>query len=142
MTRLLLAWLVMLVVSVLNGIARDVGYGRELDPLVAHQLSTLYGTTLLGVVIGAYARRWPFASASAAWRAGGLWLALTVAFEFIFFHYVSGHSWEELLVNYDLTAGRLWPVLLLWIAVAPAVFRRLWRCREGAMSSRHPPAGN
>ena len=28
--RLLLAWLVMLAVSVLNGIARDAGYGREL----------------------------------------------------------------------------------------------------------------
>ena len=125
--RLLLAWLVMLVVSVLNGIARDVGYGRELDPLVAHQLSTLYGMTLLGVVIGAYAWRWPFASAAEAWRAGCLWLALTVAFEFIFFRYVTGHSWSELLANYDLAAGRLWPLLLLWIALAPAVFRRLWR---------------
>ena len=125
--RLLLAWLVMLGVSVLNGIARDVGYGRELDPLVAHQLSTLYGMTLLGVVIGAYAWRWPFASAAAAWRAGCLWLALTVAFEFIFFRYVTGHSWSELLANYDLAAGRLWPLLLLWIALAPEVFRRLWR---------------
>ena len=127
MKRLLLAWLVMLAVSVLNGIARDVGYGRELDPLVAHQLSTLYGMTLLGVVIGAYAWRWTLASAAAAWRAGALWLALTVAFEFIFFHYVTGHSLEELLANYDLSAGRLWPVLLLWIALAPEVFRRLWR---------------
>ena len=125
--RLLLAWLVMLVVSVLNGIARDAGYGRELEPLVAHQLSTLYGMTLLGVVSGAYAWRWPFASAAAAWRAGALWLALTVAFEFIFFHYVTGHSLEELLANYDLSAGRLWPLLLLWIALAPEVFRRLWR---------------
>lgn len=139
--RLLLAWLVMLVVSVFNGIARDVGYGRELAPLAAHQLSTLYGMTLLGVVIGAYAWRWPFASAAAAWRAGALWLALTVAFEFIFFHYATGHSWEELLANYDLSAGRLWPLLLLWIAVAPAVFRRLWQRREGGLSSRHPPAG-
>jgi len=117
----------MLAVSVLNGIARDVGYGRELDPLAAHQLSTLYGMTLLGVVIDAYAWRWPFTSAAAAWRAGCLWLALTVAFEFVFFHYVTGHSWEELLANYDLSAGRLWPVLLLWIALAPEVFRRLWR---------------
>lgn len=125
--RLLLAWLVMLGVSVLNGIARDAGYGRELEPLVAHQLSTIYGMTLLGGVIGAYAWRWPFASAAAAWRAGCLWLALTVAFEFIFFRYVTGHSWSELLANYDLAAGRLWPLLLLWIALAPEVFRRLCR---------------
>lgn len=125
--RLLLVWLVMLLVSVLNGIARDIGYGQGLDPRQAHQLSTLYGMTLLGVVIGAYAWRWPFASPSAAWRAGFLWLALTVAFEFIVFHCVTGHSWAELLANYDLAAGRLWPLLLLWIALAPEVFRRLWQ---------------
>ncbi|NJD25432.1 MAG: hypothetical protein FIB06_08490 [Betaproteobacteria bacterium] len=129
--RLLFAWLVMLLVSVLNGIARDVGYGQGLDPLRAHQLSTLYGMTLLGVVIAVYARRWPFPSVASAWRAGLLWLALTVAFEFLFFHYITGHAWAELRANYDLAAGRLWPLLLLWIAVAPACFRWLWRhCRR------------
>jgi len=130
MKRLMAAWLVMLAVSVLNGIARDVGYGRGLDPLLAHQLSTLYGMTLLGVVIGTYAWRWPFASPVAALRAGVFWLSLTVAFEFLFFHFVTGHAWEELLANYDLLAGRLWVVLLLWIAVAPVVFQRLWARRR------------
>lgn len=86
--------------------------------------------TLLGVVIGAYAWRWPFAGSAAAWRAGILWLAMTVAFEFLFFHYVTGHSWSELLANYDLAAGRLWVLLLAWIAVAPAVFQRLWAKRR------------
>jgi hypothetical protein len=136
--RLLLAWLVMLVVSVLNGIARDAGYGQGLDPLRAHQLSTLYGMTLLGVVIGVYAWRYPFRSAASAWRTGVFWLALTVVFEFLFFHYVTGHAWEELLDNYNLAAGRLWPVLLLWIAVAPVVFCLLWRHRRGATSPRCP----
>lgn len=130
MIRLVLAWLVMLVVSVLNGIARDVGYGKHLDPLLAQQLSTVYGMTLLGVVIGVYGWRWPFAGSAAAWRAGILWLAMTVAFEFLFFHYVTGHSWSELLANYDLAAGRLWVLLLAWIGVAPAVFQRLWAKRR------------
>ena len=124
--RLVLAWLAMLVVSVLNGAARDFGYGRDLDPLFAHQLSTLYGMTLIGVIIGAYAWRWPFPSAAAAWRAGLLWLAMTVAFEFLFFHYVGGHPWAELLANYDLSAGRVWVLLLAWLAIAPDLFRRLW----------------
>ena len=124
--RLFLAWLVMLLVAMLNGAAREFGYGRDLDPLLAHQLSTVYGITLLGVVIGAYAWRWPFPTPAAAWRAGFLWLTLTVAFEFLFFHYVAGHAWAELLANYDLSGGRIWVVLLAWIAVAPALFRRLW----------------
>lgn len=128
--RLVLAWLAMLVVSVLNGVAREVGYGRDLDPLLAHQLSTLYGMTLLGVVIGAYAWRWPFPHATAAWQAGLFWVAMTVAFEFLFFHYVAGHSWTELLANYDLASGRLWVLLLAWIGVAPALFQRLYSGRR------------
>jgi hypothetical protein len=124
--RIILAWLAMLVVSVLNGIARDVGYGRGLDPSFAQQLSTLYGMTLLGMVIAAFNWRWPFASRAAAWRAGLLWVAMTVAFEFLFFHYVAGHPWAELLANYNLAAGRLWVVLLAWIAIAPALFHSLF----------------
>lgn len=130
MIRIVLAWLVMLVVSVFNGVVRDIGYGRGLDPLVAQQLSTVYGMTLLGVVIGTYAWHWPFASAASAWRAGILWVVMTVAFEFLFFHYVTGHSWAELRANYDLAAGRLWVLLLVWIAVAPVAFRRLWAYRR------------
>lgn len=124
--RLFLAWLAMLLVSVLNGIARDAGYGRNLDPLFAQQLSTLYGMTMLGMVIAAYSWRWPFGSAAAAGRAGLLWVVMTVAFEFLFFHYITGHPWAELLANYNLAAGRLWVLLLAWIAVAPAVFHSLF----------------
>ena len=124
--RLVLTWLLMLAVSVANGVARDTGYGRGLDPLLAHQLSTLYGVALLGVVIAIHAWRWPFADAAAAWRAGLLWVAMTVAFEFLFFHYVAGHPWSVLLANYDLAGGRVWLLLLVWIAVAPALFRSLW----------------
>lgn len=124
--RLILAWLVMLIVAVLNGIARDVGYGRDLDPSLAQQLSTIYGMTLLGMVIAAYTWRWPFSGRAAAWRAGLLWVAMTMVFEFLFFHYVAGHPWAELLANYDLAAGLLWGLLLVWIAIAPAVFHSLF----------------
>jgi hypothetical protein len=51
-------------------------------------------------------------------------MALTVAFEFLFFHYVGGEPWPELLANYDLSEGRLWPLILLWVAVAPYLFYR------------------
>ena len=121
----LTVWLVMLFVSVLNGVLRDFTYGKQIPALLAHQISTLIGILLLGVVIYLYIRRWPFASARQAWRVGLLWMSLTVVFEFLFFHYLGGHSWEALLANYDLSAGRLWPLILLWVAIAPYVFHRL-----------------
>jgi len=124
MLRYLLAWVVMLLVSVANGTFRDFTYGKHLPELLAQQISTLSGIVLLGVVICLYVRRWPPASARQALNIGLFWMSLTVAFEFLFFHYVGGHPWDELLANYDLAAGILWPLLLAWIAFAPYLLNR------------------
>jgi hypothetical protein len=127
MKRPLLAWFVLLAVAMVNGALRESTYGRYVSELTAHQLSCLTGILLFAVVIHQYVRRWPPASAREAWHTGLFWMVLTVAFEFLFFHYVGGHSWEALLANYDLGAGRLWPLILLWVAVAPRLFLHLRR---------------
>jgi hypothetical protein len=120
----LAAWLAMLLVSVANGMLRDLTYGQAMDELSAHQLSTASGIVLLGLVMWFCLRRRPPASGRAALAIGLLWMGMTVAFEFLFFHYVGGHSWSALLANYDLTGGRLWVLVLLWLLVAPNLFRR------------------
>ena len=56
---------------------------------------------------------------------GGIWLALTVAFEFLFGHYVMGHPWSRLFHDYNLLEGRLWVLVLVWTFIAPYVFYRL-----------------
>jgi hypothetical protein len=53
-----------------------------------------------------------------------LWLILTVAFEFTFGHYVDRKPWPELLANYDLLAGHLWPIVLASLVAAPFVWGR------------------
>ncbi|BCK87856.1 hypothetical protein MIZ01_1653 [Sideroxyarcus emersonii] len=123
--RYLAAWFAMLAVATVNGALRDLTYGRRLPALLADQLSCLSGILLLGAVIYLYVRRWPFVSAKQAWLAGLFWMVLTAGFEFLFFHYAAGHPWPELLANYDVMSGRLWPSILLWVAVAPYVFYRL-----------------
>ena len=124
MVRYLVGWLVLLAVAMVNGALREFTYGKYVSELSAHQLSCLTGILLFAVVIHQYVRRWPPASAREAWRIGLFWMGLTVAFEFLFFHYVGGHSWAVLLANYDMSAGRLWPLILLWVAVAPYLFYR------------------
>ncbi len=125
--RYVIAWFVMLVVAFVNGGVRDLTYGRQLPALIANQISCVTGIFLLGTVIYLYARRWPFTSARQALAVGLFWMALTVAFEFLFFHYVAGHPWTELLAAYDIASGKLWPLVLLWVAVAPYLFYRLRR---------------
>lgn len=117
----------MLLVSVANGIVRDFTYGKLVDELTAHQLSTVSSVFLLGVVIRGFVRLYPPSSEQQALLIGLPWLALTLAFEFLFFHYVGGHSWAALLANYNISQGRVWVVVLAWIAIAPYVFYRLGR---------------
>lgn len=127
MWKYLIAWFVMLLVSVANGTLRDFTYGKYMDELNAHQLSTISGVLLLGFVIWRFMRFYPAASGKAALSIGLFWMALTVAFEFLFFHYIGGHSWAELFANYNIAQGRVWVVVLIWIAVAPYLFFRLHR---------------
>jgi len=46
---------------------------------------------------------------------------MTVAFEFLFGHYVMGHSWHRLLQDYDLHQGRVWVLVLAWTAFGPCI---------------------
>ena len=115
----------MVFIAIVNGVLREAWYGKQLGELRAHQLSTLIGALLFGVYIGAIMRRWKSASAEQALAIGLLWLGLSVAFEFLFGHYVAGHPWPRLLHDYNLLAGRVWSLLLIWVAVAPYVFYRL-----------------
>jgi len=115
----------MLLVSIVNGAVRDFTYGQHMDELTAHQLSTVSGILLLSIIIWGYVRLYRPSSGQEAVLIGLLWMGLTVAFEFLFFHYVGGHSWSELFANYNIFKGRVWVVILAWVAIAPYVFFRL-----------------
>lgn len=124
MLKALGAWLLMLLLAIANGAARDLCYGQYLGELTAHQLSTIIAAVLLGGVMRAYVRRYPPPSRAAALLLGLFWAGLTVTFEFTFFHVVGGRSWKELFASYQLNEGQLWPLLVLWILLAPIIFSR------------------
>ncbi|KPK28063.1 MAG: hypothetical protein AMJ61_03720 [Desulfobacterales bacterium SG8_35_2] len=127
MWKYFIAWFVMLLTSIANGAVRDFTYGKHMDELTAHQLSTLSGVLLLGIIIWGFVRLYRPSSSQKAVCIGLLWMGLTVAFEFLFFHYIGGHSWSELLGNYNILKGRVWVVVLAWVAIAPYLFFRFSR---------------
>jgi hypothetical protein len=53
------------------------------------------------------------------WVIGGLWVALTLAFEFLAGHFLFGNPWSQLLEDYNVFRGRIWVLVLVTIAVAP-----------------------
>ena len=122
--KYLAAWVAMLLVSIVNGAARDLTYGKAMNELAAHQVSTATGVFLLGGVIWLFGHLVPQSTDKQAIALGLFWAGLTIVFEFLFFHYIGGHSWAELLANYNVLKGRMWIFVVLWIATAPYMFRK------------------
>ena len=127
MGRYLLAWFPMILIAVANGALREAWLVPRLGEHAARQVSTLLLVALLAIYVGIVTRTWPILSAARAIAVGALWLALTLVFEFALGRFVSGLSWEQLLAEYNLAAGRLWALVPLWVAGAPYLFFRLWR---------------
>jgi hypothetical protein len=117
----------MLLTAVANGALRDLTYGKHMTELAAHQLSTATACVLLGVVMWIFLRRNPPPTRRQALEIGLLWLLCTVAFEFLFFHYVGNRSWQQLAANYNVLQGRVWVLLLAWVAAAPPLYWSLGR---------------
>jgi hypothetical protein len=125
--RTLIAWLVLFVVAFANGAFRQMYYQPYLGDLRAHQVSCGIGIVLISAAVWALSIRWRFLSAAQAWRTGCLWLVLTVAWEFGFGRFLMGRPWDQLLHDYALWQGRLWPLVLAAILAAPVVVHAMDR---------------
>jgi hypothetical protein len=124
MWKYVLAWLPMVAIAIANGALREAWYARDMGELQAHQLSTLIALVLLGGYIAIVMRLWRPASSRQAIAVGLMWLALTLAFEFLFGHYVARRPWDALLHDYSILAGRVWLAVPMLVAVAPYLFHR------------------
>lgn len=119
-------WFLILILAIANGVLREVVLNKRLDSQRSHQLSSLILSLLIlpmaGLFVHFFGRSYPI---GAMWATGFYWLMLTVAFEFLFGHYVAKHSWERLLADYNLMQGRLWVLVLLATLLAPVLCYRL-----------------
>ena len=123
------AWLGLLVLAILNGAVREWAMTPRLGDAAAHRLSTL---TLCALIVGFTWLVIPWihvATPREAWRVGIAWVALTLAFEFLAGHYLFGRPWTQLTADYDVLAGRIWPLVPVTTLVAPRVggaLRGIW----------------
>lgn len=123
--RYILAWVPMLMVAVANGAIREATFAKSMPELRAHQLSTLSGSVLIGLVIFFVIRSWPPSSGGQALLIGIVWVLLTITFEFFMGLALMRRPLAQVLHDYNLLAGRLWVILLAWLALAPWVFFNL-----------------
>ena len=116
----LFAWFPMLILAILNGILRDLGYKKYIGDLAAHQLSTVSLLILFGIYICLIVKKYTPSSTSQSVLLGLFWMVLTLLFEFGFGAY-RGNSWEKMLLDYNLFRGRIWMLAPIALAIGPYV---------------------
>jgi hypothetical protein len=117
--KAIILWSAIIPFAILNGLLRDYCLAKFLNPPAARTTSGI----VLALIIVA------FSVATIGWLprspmrvyigVGGLWLALTIAFEFLFGHFVAKRSWADLLRPYRFENGDIWPLVLVVVALAP-----------------------
>jgi hypothetical protein len=128
----LVTWLAIVVCMIVNGIVREGVVAPRVGAGAADVLSAASGIAIILLVTRPFVRSLGAASAAVRIRVAVAWLALSVAFEFLFGHFVAGDSWASLAAAYDITRGELWPLVLASVAAAPF----LWRAPRAARRSR------
>lgn len=119
MTRAFVAWVLLLVLAVLNGILRQALVVPRVGQTAAHVISTL---ALSAAIVAATWLVIPWIAPVTprdAWNVGSLWVILTVAFEFLGGHYLFGQPWNRLVEDYKIGEGRIWILVLIAAFLAP-----------------------
>jgi hypothetical protein len=135
MTRALVVWFAMLVVASINGAFREAFLIPKLGDTPGRAISTLMLSAMVVLLTWLTIRWMAPPSPRAAWAIGVLWVALTLAFEFLAGHYLFGKPWSELTTDYNLARGRIWILVLIVTAIAPPVCAAL-RGVAGAAAPR------
>lgn len=120
MLKYFLLWFPMLLLAILNGTIRDLGYKKYLGDLLAHQVSTVSLIILFTIYIFLIVKYFPPVSATQAIWIGIIWMMMTLAFEFGFGRW-RGNSWCAILHDYNILEGRIWILIPIWLTIAPYI---------------------
>lgn len=114
------AWFTLVILAIVNGAIREkyinVHFGQQKGHVIS---SIIFCIVILLVTYFFVLLFFKDYSKETMITIGVYWLVLTVAFEFIFGHYVAGHSWERLLADYNIFNGRIWVFVLITTLLAP-----------------------
>jgi hypothetical protein len=126
--RAALTWAAMIPVAIGNGIFRETVVRPFVGELAAHQISAVTGSIgFVGVTWLLFRHQAAVESDQTLLKVGLAWVAGTIAFEFGFGYLLNGKTWSELLHDYNLLSGRVWPLVLLAIFAAPLIVKHLSR---------------
>ena len=118
-------WLLIMLAAIANGGLREA----VLEPALGAQAALPLSGVLLVLII--FIVSWlcvPLVgrTGTTTWLGIGLlWVVLTLAFEYLFGHFVAGMPWDEIGRVFDLRGGNLFSLALLAAFLSPWLAARL-----------------
>jgi hypothetical protein len=123
MLRAFVVWVLIAVLAVSSAFVREMVLVPLLGPVAGMTAGGLLVCAMI-LLVTWLTRSWLGATRRAELLLiGGIWLVLTLIFEFGM-GILSGKPWEEILAPYTFTDGNIWPMVLLVTATAPLVIAR------------------
>lgn len=113
-----LLWLPMIVLAFANATLRELVFIKHFSELLASQLSTITLIVLCSIYISLVFPLLNIHSSKQAFLIGFVWVLLTIAFEFSLGRFTN-KSWQYLFQDYNLFAGRIWPLFLVVLFLLP-----------------------
>jgi hypothetical protein len=130
--RSLIVWIVMLVGASVNGAIREALLIPAMGAVAGRTVSTVALCVVVFLLTWLTIRWIAPRSTRDAWMIGALWVALTLAFEFLAGHYLFGNPWSRLLEEYNVFRGRIWILVLVTIVIAPRLCAGARRLSPGS----------
>jgi hypothetical protein len=116
-----LLWLPMIVIAFANAALRQLVFVKYFSDLRAHQLSTITLIILCSIYVWFVFPFLHIQNGKQAVLIGFVWVVLTVLFESLL-GLLANRSWESVLQDYNLAAGRIWPIFLICLFLLPYIF--------------------
>jgi len=123
--RSFLIWLLFIPLAVANGALRDLLLSPALGDALGRAVSSLFLSMLIVGVTVLLVKHLGVNTRAGYLTVGAFWLVLTVLFEVSFFVLIMGHPMDELLGDFDIFRGRLWPVVLAATFFAPLLASKM-----------------
>lgn len=117
--KAVLLWFMLMVLAIANGTVRIKLIIPHTGLTMGLAISTLMLCALILFATWLSIRWMGPDDAQQALGIGALWLALTLAFEFGAGHFLFKKPWSELLLDYDLSRGRIWVLVPIVTTLAP-----------------------
>ena len=107
-------WIVMLLAACINGAIRETLIVPRVDEQVGHVMGVVVLSRMVFCLAALFVKALGPLPSSTLLHVGIFWLALSLLFEFGFFHYITHEPWRKLLADYNVCRGRL--LMLVWLS--------------------------